>query len=125
MLVLIVEPDGARAARWASHIEALGARTARAATRAAAIAALREHDVALVVLDLGLAGDGAFAVADFASYARPDARVLFVSSSDMLTDGSVFRYASNACGFVGVDSPPADIAALAVHHAGRVRGGDA
>ena len=119
MLVLIVEPDDGRAALWARHLEGQGAETARAETRADAIRVLRERDVAVVVLNLGLPGEGAFAVSDYASYARPGAKVLFVSASDMLTDGSVFRYASNACGFLGLDTAPEDIAALAMHHAAR------
>ena len=116
MLVLIVEADSELAARWADEIERMGAESLWASGRTAAVHALQQRDVTLIVLNLGLPDDGAFAVADFASYARPDAKVLFVSASDMLTDGSVFRYAANACGFVGAESPPEDIAAMALFH---------
>ena len=119
LLVLIVEADLCLGALWSREIERQGAETLHVRERAAAIRALQERQVALVVLNLGLPDDGAFAVSDFASYARPDAKVLFVSASDMLTDGSVFRYAANACGFVGVDSPPEDIAAMAMFHGGK------
>ena len=121
MHVLIVEPDPARAAPWRRTIEATGAAVTVAGGREAAVRAIREQDVALIVLNLGLPGDGAFAVADFASYARPGARVLFVSSAPVMTDGSVFRHAANACGFLGADSRAEDIAAIALHHAGRGR----
>ena len=118
MLVLIVEPDDARAVRWCRALEGLGGTTVTARTQAAAIRVLRERTVALVVLNLDLPEDGAFAVAEFASYARPGAKVLFVSASDRLADGSVFGHAANACGFLGADSRPEDIAAIAAYHAG-------
>ena len=121
MQVLIVEADAERAALWSRKLEAMGSGVVIAGRRQDAIRQIREHDVSLIVLNLGLPEDGAFAVADFASYARPEARVLFVSSSSMLSDGSVFRHAANACGFLGADTPPEDIAAIALHHAGRAR----
>ena len=121
MLVLIVEPEPARATLWRRTIEAMGADVVTAEGREDAVRLVGERDPSLIVLNLGLPDDGAFAVADFASHARPGAKVLFVSSAPAMTDGSVFDRAANACGFLGADSRAEDIAAIALHHAGRAR----
>jgi len=44
----------------------------------------------VIVLDLALEEGSALAVADFASYRHPDARVIFVTNASFFSDGSIF-----------------------------------
>ena len=59
------------------------------------------------VLDHG----SALAVADFASYRRPDCRVIFVTNTSFFSDGSIFRHCANACAYLQSQTEPADLAA--------------
>jgi DNA-binding NarL/FixJ family response regulator len=88
-----------------------------ASSQEAAVALLRQRAVDVIVLDLMLKDGSAFAVADFASYCRPQARVLFVSRSTFFSDGSIFNLVPNACGFFRSDTPPEDLAAIVRHYA--------
>ena len=113
--VLIVEPQPDLARIWSRHLERGGAEVTVAHDQAGAIEALRFGPVDVVVLDLVLPGGSAMAVADYASYARPDARVAVVSSTTFFSDGSIFRHMPNACGFVAATTPPEDLAAMVEH----------
>ena len=62
-------------------------------------------------------GSSAIALADFASYRRPDAKVIFVSSSSFFSDGSIFQLSGNAHAFLPSSTPPEDLAAVVEHHA--------
>lgn len=115
MRVLIVEPDNALGALWTRHLQRFGAEVTRVDGQAAAIRAIREEDVSIIVLNLVLPGGSAFAIADYASYAAPDTKVIFVTASSFFSDGSIFRHIPNACAFVGASTPPEDLAAMAMH----------
>lgn len=115
MRVLIVEPDNALGALWTRHLQRFGAKVTRVDGQAAAIRAIREEDVSIIVLNLVLPGGSAFAIADYASYAAPDTKVIFVTASSFFSDGSIFRHIPNACAFVGASTPPEDLAAMAMH----------
>lgn len=115
MRVLIAESNPGLAALWMRHLERGGAEVRVAATQAEAIEILRDDDVQVIVLDLVLEG-GALAVADFASYRRPDARVVFVTSTTFFSDGSIFNHIPNACAYVEAQTPPDDIAAIVEHY---------
>ncbi len=117
MLVLIVESNEALGRIWQRHVERLGFRTLLATSQAQAIEILREHEVAVIVLDLVLEEGSAFAIADFASYRQPDARVVFVTNTTFFSDGSIFRHIPNACAFLQSETPPQDLAAMVEHYA--------
>ena len=70
-----------------------------------------------LVVDLVLDEGSALAVADFASFRHPQARVILVTNTSFFSDGSIFQLVPNACAFVQSDSPPEDIAAMARHYA--------
>lgn len=117
MKVLIVERDADLSRLWRDHVVKLGGAVLLVATENAACAALLDDTFDVIILDLVLEEGSALSVADFASLKQPDARVIFVSSNDMFSDGSIFRFCPNACAFVQSAAPPSDIAALVEHHA--------
>lgn len=116
MKVLIVESEANLAAVWARHLRRLGAEVLHAGSEPAAVAALQETDVDVIVLDLVLNDGSAFAVADFASYRQPWARVVFVTNTSFFSDGSIFRHIPNACAFLPSATPPDDLAAVVDHY---------
>lgn len=115
MLVLIAETNPGLAAVWSRHLERAGAQVRLAPTRAAAIDILRAEEIKVIVLDLALEG-GALTVADFASYRRPEAQVVSVTSTTFFSDGSIFNLMPNACAHVEAQTPPDDIAAIVEHY---------
>jgi DNA-binding response OmpR family regulator len=117
MHVLIVEANAGLAGLWSRHLERLGCEVQVAASQEAAVALLQKSAVDVIVLDLMLQDGSAFAVADFASYRQPEARVVFVSRSTFFSDGSIFNLVPNACGFFRIDTPPEDLAAIVRHYA--------
>lgn len=117
MRILIVEADPGLAGLWSRHLERLGCEVCVAASQEAAIAELMHRAVDVIVLDLTLHEGSAFAIADFASYRQPEARVVFVTRSSFFSDGSIFNLVPNACGFFPVETPPEDLAAIVRHYA--------
>jgi DNA-binding response OmpR family regulator len=115
MQILIVEANPALAGVWTRHLERLGCTVDVAHSQESAVAVLQREPVDVIVLNLTLENGSAFAVADFASYRQPKARVVFVTGSTFFSDGSIFNLVPNACGFFPVETPPEDLAAI-VHH---------
>jgi hypothetical protein len=117
MQVLIVEEDAGLAGVWSRHLERLGCerrgRGVAGGGGGIAPASARRRDRARS----HARGGSAFAVADFASYRRPEARVVFVTRSSFFSDGSIFSLVPNACGFFRIDTPPEDLAAIVHHYA--------
>ena len=120
MQVLIVESDNNLSAVWSAHLERQGATVSVASSQQDAVAALRDSEVQVIVLSLDLSAGSALAVADFASYRRPEARVIFVTRSSFFSDGSIFRLAPNTAAFIASETPPEDLAAIFEHHGGSV-----
>lgn len=116
MRVLIVENDPDLGQIWKRHIARFADEVHVAADQAEAVDLLRHHDIQVIVLDLVLRGGSALAVADFASYRRPRARVVFVTSTSFFSDGSIFQHSPNACAFVRTATPPEDLAAMVEHY---------
>lgn len=121
MRVLIVESKAELGKLWQRHLERQGGRVHRVASEEAAIDFLQTESVDVIVLDLVLPGGNPLAIADFASYRQPDARVIFVTNTSFFSDGSIFRHCPNACAFVQSESPPEDIAAMVAHYGGADR----
>lgn len=117
MNVLIVESNPELGALWQRHLERQGAEVSLVHSQEAAILALYGTDFDIIVLDLVLTEGSALAVADFASYRRPDARVIFVTNTSFFSDGSIFAHSPNACAYVQSETPPEDLAAMVEHYA--------
>lgn len=117
MQVLIVEENSGLVDIWSRALERLGANVSVAADEDSAIASLSERCFDVVVENLMPTRGSSFAVADFAGYRCPDAKVVFVTSSTFFSDGSIFQLVSNACAIVPRDTRPEDLAAVVEHHA--------
>jgi len=102
---------------WQRHLERMGASVTLALNQEAAILALCGSDFNIIVLDLVLDQGSALAVSDFASYRRPDTRVIFVTNTSFFSDGSIFAHSPNACAYVQSGTPPEDLAAMVEHYA--------
>ena len=116
MRVLIVESNPDLGALWKRHLERLGADVELAVDEAGAVHALRMRDFDIIVLDLVIEEGAALAISDFASYRRPEARVIFVTNSSFFSDGSIFQHASNAHACIPDQTPAEDLAALVEYH---------
>ena len=116
MKVLIVECDRDLSSLWARHLERTGVTVILAATQADAIDVLQRLEINVIVLDLILMDGSAFAIADFASYRRPKARVVFVTKKSFFSDGSIFNLIPNTAAFVTAQTPPDDLAAIVEHY---------
>ncbi len=116
MRVLIVEGNPDLGGVWSGHIQRLGCEVVLASSQNQAIDVMRDHEVNVIILDLVLRDGSAFAVADFASYRHPDAKVIFVTNTTFFSDGSIFRHIPNACAFVQSHTPPEDLAAMVEHY---------
>ena len=117
MNILIVESRAELGALWQRHLERQGALVTLTTTQGTAVEALCTSDFDVIVLDLVLEDGGALTVADFASYRRPEARVIFVTNTSFFSDGSIFTLSPNACAFVPSSTPPEDLAAMVDYYA--------
>ncbi|AVO36823.1 response regulator transcription factor [Pukyongiella litopenaei] len=117
MNVLIVESRPELGRLWQRHLERQGAQVTLVHSQESAILSLYSADFEIIVLDLVLEGGSALAVADFASYRRPDARVIFVTNTSFFSDGSIFAHSPNACAYFQSEAPPEDLAAMVEHYA--------
>jgi DNA-binding response OmpR family regulator len=116
MRVLIVEsaPDLGRL--WQRHLERSGARVDLVPDQSGAVRLMNLGAYNVIVLNLVLTDGSAFAVADYASYRCPAAKVIFVTNTTFFSDGSIFQHIPNACAFVRTETPPDDLAALVEHY---------
>ena len=112
MRLLIVESSAELSLLWSAHLERQGVQVCSAVNEAEAIEVLGTQDIDIIVLDLVLTSGSAFAVADFASYRQPAARVIFVTNTTFFSDGSIFKHIPNACAFLPVATDPEDLAAV-------------
>ena len=117
MNVLIVESKPELGSLWQRHLERAGASVTLVQSQEEATLALCDNDYRIMVLDLVLDEGSALAVADFASYRRPDTRVIFVTNTSFFSDGSIFAHSSNACAYMQSATPPEDLAAMVEHYA--------
>jgi len=121
MHILVVEEKWELGRLWARHLEREGHSVDVVGTQGEAVEILRHRDVQVIVLDVVLPGGSALAIADFASYRQPDAKVVFVTNTTFFSDGSIFRHAPNACAFLQSDTDPADLAMMVSHYGGLAR----
>jgi DNA-binding response OmpR family regulator len=116
MRVLIVEESPDLGSLWRRHLERRDCRVELATSQSAAIAVLRDQDVDIIVLGLILKAGSAFAIADFAAYRQPSAKVIFVTNTSFFSDGSIFQHIPNACAMMTSEMPPEDLGALVEHY---------
>ncbi len=116
MVILIVASNPELSRIWARHLERLGHDTVVVHAQEEAVTFLRLNRVDVIVLDLMLEEGSAIAVADFASYRAPDAKVVFVTNTTFFSDGSIFNHIPNAAAMVPEQTPPSDLAAIVEYH---------
>jgi len=114
--VLIVESEPELSLLWTWHLERLNAHVAQADGQESAIALLQQENFDVIIMDLVLAQGSSLAVADFASYRRPDAKVIFVTNTSFFSDGSIFLHCNNACAYVQSHTRPEDLVAMVEHY---------
>lgn len=117
MNVLIVQSQLELGQLWQRHLQRQGGDVDLVSSQDGAILALYDKAFDIIVLDLVLPGGSALAVADFASYRQPDARVIFVTNTTFFSDGSIFAHSPNACAFLQSSTPPEDLAAMVEYYA--------
>lgn len=112
MRVLIVESNPELGRLWKRHLDRMDSKTRLVHGQSEAVDCLLTAEFDIIVLDLVLDEGSALAVADFASYRQPNARVIFVTNTSFFSDGSIFQHSANACAYVQSDAPPEDLAAV-------------
>ena len=118
MEVLIVEANPELGALWAKHLRRGDVNVMHVTSQLDAVDYMSVNTPDVLILNLILEGGSAFAVADYASYRHPDARVIFVTNTSFFSDGSIFQHIPNACAFVRSSTPPEDLAAMVEHYGG-------
>ena len=115
MKVLIVEsqPDLGRV--WQSHLQRCGMDVDLVRGQMGAARYMSMYAPDIIILDLVLEEGSPLAIADYASFRHPDARVIFVTNTSFFSDGSIFSHACNACAFVPTQTLPDDLAAMVEH----------
>lgn len=117
MNVLIVQNKASLGQMWQSHLQRHGHLVDIALDQDTATEKLSEQFYPIIILDVVLDNGSAIAVADYASYRHPDARVIFVTNTSFFSDGSIFQLCSNACAFVPTATQPDDLTAMVEHYA--------
>jgi DNA-binding NtrC family response regulator len=117
MNVLIVQNNTKLGQLWKDHLQRHGHVTDIALDQETAILHLARQYYPIIILDIVLSDGSAIAVADYASYRHPDARVIFVTNTSFFSDGSIFQLCSNACAFLPSATQPDDLTAMVEHYA--------
>lgn len=116
-MILIVASDGDLSTIWARHIRRHGLEVTTVRSQEDAVDAIIHEQPKAIVMDLGLEDGSPIAIADFASYRCPEARVVFVSRDSFFSDGSLFKLMPNAAAHLGAATAPDDLAAIVDHYA--------
>ncbi|MEH6775336.1 MAG: response regulator transcription factor [Cereibacter changlensis] len=116
MQVLIVESREDLAESWAAPLRAAGCIVHLTRSQEAAVLVLVRQRIEVVMLDLMLQEGSPLAVADFAGFRQPWAKVVFLTDSAVFSDGSIFSLCANACAFLRTATPAQDLAAIVEHY---------
>ncbi len=116
MKALIVESSRELGALWQRHLERQGIEVRHATGQAEAVEFLENDRFEILVIDLVLEQGSPLAIADFAHFRQPEARVIFVTNTSFFSDGSIFQHSPNACAFMQTDAPPDDLVAMVEHY---------
>lgn len=114
ILIVASNPDLSRV--WGRHLERQGEVVEILSSQNEAVDYLYEHTAEVIVLDLMLRNGSAIAIADFASYRRPNARIVFVTNNTFFSDGSLFTHIPNTAAILQEQTPPTDLAAIVAYH---------
>lgn len=115
-VILIVASNAELSAIWARHLRRQGEEVVILRSQEEAVTFLQDQTAEVIVLDVMLVEGSAFAVADFASYRRPSARIVFVTRNSFFSDGSLFRHIPNTAAILQERTPPNDLAAIVAYH---------
>jgi CheY-like chemotaxis protein len=115
-MILIVAGNPDLAWVWARHLERQGQDVVVTTSAQDAVEVIRETKVDVIVLDLMLSDGNPFSVADYASYRRPGAKIVFVTRTNFFSDGSLFRHVPNTAAILQQDAPPSDLAEIVAYH---------
>jgi CheY-like chemotaxis protein len=115
-LILIVASNANLSRIWARHLRRQGEDVIVLQSQNEAVTYLRGGTADVIVLDLMLEEGSAFAIADFASYRQPEARIVFVTRSSFFSDGSLFNHIPNTAAVLQEQTPPNDLAAIVSYH---------
>ena len=116
MRVLIVENNQDLGGIWKKHLERQDAEVHLETDEEGAVRFLTQNSVDVIVLNLDLDSVAALAVADYAAYRRPEAKVVVVTASSFFSDGSIFAHSANACACLPAHTAPEDLATLVTYH---------
>ena|GEM_PF-247332 len=119
--VLIVEERQNRGCIWKRFLERQGAEVCLVASSSEATAALSCQYFDALVINITMANSAILAVSDLAGYRNPDIAIVTVTSGSFFSDGSIFNMIPNACGCVGGDVPPKDLANIVSHYANKTK----
>ena len=114
ILIVASNPDLSRI--WGRHLERHGQDVVILSSQKEAVDYLYENNVEVIVLDLMLQNGSAIAIADFASYRRPSANIVFVTNNTFFSDGSLFTHIPNTAAILQEQTPPNDLAAIVAYH---------
>lgn len=115
-MIVIVASNAHLSWVWARHLERQGEVVVVLQNQADAVEFLQEETADVIVLDIMLEDGSAFAIADFANYRQPDARIVLVTRSTFFSDGSLFTHIPNTAAIVQEQTPPNDLAAIVSYH---------
>lgn len=115
-MILIVGNNPNLARIWARHLQRHGQDVTTVTSQDCAFDELRDSRFAVVVLDLLLKNGSAMAVADFANYRQPEARIVFVTKDSFFADGSLFTHIPNMAAILQEQTPPTDLAEIVAYH---------
>ena len=116
-MILIVADDANLSTIWARHIRRHGFEVSTVRSQAEAVDLMTHETPRAILMDLGLTNGSPIAIADFASYRCPKARVVFVSRDSFFSDGSLFKLMPNAAAHLNAATSPDDLAAIVEHYA--------
>ena len=115
-MILIVASNGELSQIWARHLKRQGHEVHVVTSQDQAADFLCTHKPEVLVLDVMLEDGSAIATADFASYRRPDTRIVFVTRSTFFADGSLFQHIPNTAAIIPERTNPIDLAEIVAYH---------
>jgi len=116
MRVLIVEGNPDLGWVWRRHLERRGCEVILAHSQGEAVDIIRSDKIDIIVLNLILENGSAFAIADFASYRCPGTKIIFTTSGEFFSDGSIFQHIPNAWAMMPSRIAPEDLSALVEYY---------
>lgn len=115
-MILIVASNAELSNIWSRHLERQDQVVHVVTSQSEAADFLCEHAPEVLVLDVMLEDGSAIATADFASYRRPETRIVFVTRSTFFADGSLFQHNPNTAAIIPEQTNPHDLAEIVAYH---------